>query len=208
MTLNMPAMKAYLARKDHRSLATLPGVALALNDRNRPAALGYCDTPRVFELLYPYVLDVWHGDGAAQRKRRRSIWTRPSGRRPRRSGPTCGPTSPPCERTPHGLQLTCRYCLPTGGANGPLYLIVTSTLGGVVKYALPLVPSISQRSAGQSESPRGRSDSCRPGRGTECLALALAVGSSTEFPRCPGARTLTNHQQPQRWHRPTAACRP
>ena len=53
MTLSMPAMKAYLARKNHRSLAAVPGVALALNDRNRPAALGYCDTPRVFELLYP-----------------------------------------------------------------------------------------------------------------------------------------------------------
>ena len=33
----------------------VPGVARALNDPNRPAALGYCDTPRVFELLYPLV---------------------------------------------------------------------------------------------------------------------------------------------------------
>ena len=35
------------------------------------------------------------------------------------------------QRTPHGLQLTCRYSLPTGGANGPLWLIGLSALGMV-----------------------------------------------------------------------------
>ncbi len=55
MTLSMPAMKAYLLRKNHRSLAAVPSVAPALNGPNRPAALLYCDTPRVFELLYPLV---------------------------------------------------------------------------------------------------------------------------------------------------------
>ena len=97
MTLSMPAMKAYLVRKNHRSLATLPGVTLALNDPNGPAALGYCDTPRVFELLYPLVSTyAGYGLTAFGCEARRTTWIRPSGRRPRRSGPTCGPTSPPC----------------------------------------------------------------------------------------------------------------
>ena len=97
MTLSMPAMKAYLVRKNHRSLATLPGVTLALNDPNGPAALGYCDTPRVFELLYPLVSTyAGYGLTAFGCEARGTIWIRPSGRRPRRSGPTCGPTSPPC----------------------------------------------------------------------------------------------------------------
>ena len=87
MTLNMPAMKAYLTRKDHRSLATLPGVALALNDQNRPVALGYCDMPRA--VRFALSVGVRFMATAMRRRRhsrRRSIWIRPSGRRPRRFG--------------------------------------------------------------------------------------------------------------------------
>ena len=73
MTLNMPAMKAYLARKNHRSLATLPGVALALNDQNRPVALGYCNMPKLFDLLYPLLsLCATAMAGAAQQGEDRS----------------------------------------------------------------------------------------------------------------------------------------
>ena len=124
MTLNMPAMKAYLTRQDHRSLATLPGVALALNDRSRPMALGYCNMPEFFDVLYPWCSRSVPRRWRARCRRRRSIWIRPSGRRPRRSGVTCGPKSRPSQRTPHGLQLTCRYSLPTGGVSGPLVLFL------------------------------------------------------------------------------------
>ena len=33
------------------------------------------------------------------------------------------------ERTPQGLEITCRYCLPSGGVNGPLWTIVLTSVG-------------------------------------------------------------------------------
>jgi hypothetical protein len=140
MTLNMPAMKAYLVRKNHRSLATLPGVALALNDQNRPVALGYCDTPKLFDLAYPlFSLYANMGVTAAQSASRKFDLD-----------PTFWPSAPAIrshlrpeittlQRTPHGLELTCRYCLPTGGANGPLCLLAMGTLGSFLTK--PYVPT-------------------------------------------------------------------
>ena len=136
MTLNMPAMKAYLARKDHRSLATLPGVALALNDQNRPVALGYCDTPRLFDFALSVVLALCHGGarrGAAGEDRSGSDLL------------AVGPGDPVSlaarhhhpQRTPHGLQLTCRYCLPTGGANGLFWLVGLQSLGNSANSGMP-----------------------------------------------------------------------
>ena len=121
MTLNMPAMKAYLSRKEHRSLATLPSVKRALNDSNRPVALGYCDTPRLFNFLYP-VFSLYAGMGASAAQKLGvdldpTFWpSAPAIRRHLR------PDITTVERTPQGLQLTCRYSLPTGGASGPLWL--------------------------------------------------------------------------------------
>ena len=63
ITLSMSAMKAYLVRKDHRSLATLASVKAALNGPDRLAALCYCDTPRLFNVLYP-VFSFYAGMGA------------------------------------------------------------------------------------------------------------------------------------------------
>ncbi len=128
MTLNMPAMKAYLTRKDGRSLATLPGVARTLNDGNRPACLWYCDTPRLFDFCYP-LLSFYASAGAAAVQQQANVDL----------NPTFWPSAPAIrrhlrpdiatvERTPHGLQLTCRYCLPTGGATGPLCLYGMQTL--------------------------------------------------------------------------------
>jgi hypothetical protein len=122
MTLNMPAMKAYLARKDHRSLATQPGVAVALNERNRPVALGYCDTPRLFDFFYPLVSLYSSAGAAAAHEAKIDL------------DPTFWPSAPAIrshlrpeittvERTPHGLQLTSRYSLPTGSLNLPFWLL-------------------------------------------------------------------------------------
>ena len=138
MTLNMPAMKAYLLRKEHRSLATLPGVARALNAPNPPAALGYCDTPRVFEFLYPLFCVYGMGGASAAQEAKIDL------------DPTFWPSSPAIrphlqpdittlERTPLGLQLTCRYCLPTGGANGPAALILMEAMGSSLDWRRPLL---------------------------------------------------------------------
>ncbi len=141
MTLNMPALKAYLTRKDHRSLATLPGVALALNDQNRPVALGYCNMPELFDSLYPWcsLLATAIAGGAQQAKidLEPTFWpSAPAIRSHLRPEITC------VERTPHGLQLTCRYSLPTGGANGPLWLIGLSALGSQCSHVAVSAPPL------------------------------------------------------------------
>ena len=121
MTLNMPAMKAYLTRKDHHSLAAQPGVKLALSEPNGPVALGYCDTPKLFDVLYPmFSCAAIAGASAAQNSKLDldpTYWpSAPSIRRHLR------PDITTVERSPHGLKLTCRYSLPTGGATGLVWL--------------------------------------------------------------------------------------
>jgi hypothetical protein len=129
MTLNMPAMKAYLTRKDHQSLATLPGVKLALGQPNAPLALAYFDTPRLFDVLYPMLSCVAVAGASAAQQSKLDL------------DPTYWPSAPSIrshlrpdittvERTAHGLQLTCRYSLPAGGATGPLCLVGLDMLGG------------------------------------------------------------------------------
>jgi len=122
MTLNMPAMKAYLIRKEHRSLATLASVQSALNGPDRPMALGYCDTPRLFDLLYPvFSLYASLGSAAVQKTGVELDPTfSPSAPALR---PHLSPDITTLKRTPHGLELTCHYCLPTGGVNGPLWIV-------------------------------------------------------------------------------------
>jgi hypothetical protein len=139
MTLSMPAMKAYLVRKNHCSLATLPGVTLALNDPNGPAALGYCDTPRVFELLYPLV-STYAGYGltafgaqSAKNDLDPTFWPSSAAIRPH-----LRPDVTTLRRSPQGLELTCRYCLPSGGVNAPLGVIVLGTLETFFGHGLPL----------------------------------------------------------------------
>jgi hypothetical protein len=148
MTLNLPAMKAYLARKNHRSLATLPGVQLALNDPNRPAALCYCDTPRLFDVFYPMAsVCAIAISGAAQKANidlEPTYWPSAVALRPH-----LRPDITTVERTPQGLQLTCRYCLPTGGANGPVMLVGLSLLASGARLPLSL-PGIDSTSTSDS----------------------------------------------------------
>ena len=127
-TLNMPAMKAYLSRRDHHSLATQPGVKLALADAHPQAALGYCDTPRLFDFLYPMISAVGVAGTSAGEPfglgLKPTYW--PSASSIRRH---LRPDITTLERTPSGLQLTCRYCLPSGGANGILAMMALGAIG-------------------------------------------------------------------------------
>ena len=167
MTLNMPAMKAYLARKDHRSLAALPGVALALGDAHRPMALGYCDTPRLFDFFYPLV-SVYASTGAFVAQEANldldpTFWpSAPSIRAHLR------PDITTLERTPQGVQLTCRYCFPTGGASGPLWLIASGVLGAMANNSAPFSspPAIAPSSSGE----------CKPA--TDCGAQPTPASAS------------------------------
>jgi len=139
ITLNMPAMKAYLTRKNHRSLATLPGVALALNNPNRPVALDYCDSPKLFDFVYPLLTFCATGMAGAAHQTKIDL------------DPTFWPSAPAIrrhlrpdittvQRTPHGLQLTSRYSLPTGGTTGPLWMIGLGVLGNCSNPLMPFAP--------------------------------------------------------------------
>ncbi|MBN1589356.1 MAG: hypothetical protein JW888_07570 [Pirellulales bacterium] len=49
-------IKAYLSRgEDFKSLATVPRAADALSSPAGPVAIGYCDTRKVFDVVYPFV---------------------------------------------------------------------------------------------------------------------------------------------------------
>jgi hypothetical protein len=135
ITLNMPSMKAYLTRKDHRSLATQPGVALALKNGNRPACLWYCDAPRMFDFCYPVVSFYASLYAGAAHQANIDL------------DPTFWPSAPSIrahlrpdittvERTPHGLQLTSHYCLPSGG-NGIVWLYGLAALGNAAAMQMP-----------------------------------------------------------------------
>jgi hypothetical protein len=181
MTLNMPAMKAYLARKDHRSLATQPGVVLALGDQNRPAALGYCDTPRLFDFFYP-LISVYGSAGAAAAHQAKIDLD-----------PTFWPSAPAIrthlrpdittlERTPHGLQVTCRYSLPTGELDWPLWMLSLGSAGSNVTGfdvtdLADLLPQLSSMTLGKpAEAPRAIAQSTPPANGPSGTAPAAASG--------------------------------
>jgi hypothetical protein len=133
MTLNMPAMKAYLTRKNHHSLAELPAVALALRDATGPVSLWYCDTPKLFDFCYPLI--SFYGTGAAGMAHRAKIDLEP----------TYWPSAPAIrahlqpdittvQRTPAGLQVTSRYSVPWDAANG----LVALGLSGIAQsFAAP-----------------------------------------------------------------------
>jgi hypothetical protein len=138
-TLSVPAMKAYLTHKKRRSLATQTSVKLALHDVSPPAALGYCDTPRLFNLLYP-VFSHYSGMGAEVAENMGvnidpTFWPSAPAIRPHLS-----PDVTTLKRTPHGLELTCRYCLPTGGINGPLWFVGFYNAAFAASMMSPFMP--------------------------------------------------------------------
>jgi hypothetical protein len=134
LTLNMPAMKAYLLRKEHRSLAEVSEVRAALTGPEGPAALCYCDTPRLFDVLYP-MFSVYANMGAMAAQKAGldldpTFWPSAAAIRPHLKRDVAA-----LRRTPHGLELVCRYCLPTGGVNGPLWLVGTSAGAQTIAFA-------------------------------------------------------------------------
>jgi hypothetical protein len=121
VALNPHNVKAYLSRREHKSLATVPEVAEVLSGPDRPVMVGYCDTPKLFELFYPlvsmYAPAICALADGAKIDLDPSFWP---------SAPSIAPhlrrDVTTLERTRHGIQITCRYCLPTGGVTGPLWM--------------------------------------------------------------------------------------
>jgi hypothetical protein len=131
LALNAHNIKAYLARRDHQPLSVAPEVAQAMGARQGPAMLLYCDTPKLFELAYPLVsmgAQAFAGGlGGMWADMGLEFWpSAPSIRRHLR------PDVSTVQRTPQGIQITCRYCLPTGGMTGPLLLYAPMSCAALI----------------------------------------------------------------------------
>ena len=113
-------VKAYLSRDaKYRSLATSPEVAAALKAGDGPLVLGYCDTPKLFELVYPFVPMI--GQVILSELRREGIDMNvamiPSAKA---IAPHLTPGVMSVRRTKAGIEMSSRQTLPGGGAMLPL----------------------------------------------------------------------------------------
>jgi hypothetical protein len=104
-------IKAYLARgNDYQSLAAAPEVARQFSGASSPAMLGCLDTPRIFELLYPFAPLVLQGlKGSGLDFDVSLLPSAPSIRRHLR------PELAVLRRTPAGIEQTTYECLPEAG---------------------------------------------------------------------------------------------
>ena len=115
-------VKAYLLRKANaRSLATVPEVAAAFKEGDEPLILAYCDTPKLFELIYPFVPMIAQTASAELRRAGFDVDVSvlPSARA---IGPHLRPGVATVRRTKTGIELTERKTLPGGslGASAPV----------------------------------------------------------------------------------------
>jgi hypothetical protein len=111
LSLTPQNIKAYLARgDDYQSLAAAPEVARQFSAASSPAMLGYLDTPRIFELFYPFAPMVVE----ALRQERQDLDTSllPSAPAIRRH---LRPEMAVLRRTPAGIEQTTYECLPEAG---------------------------------------------------------------------------------------------
>jgi hypothetical protein len=194
MTFGMPAMKAYLSRQDHHSLAAQPGVALALGDAHPPAAMCFCDTPRLFDFIYPMIAAA--GDAGSSAGEQLGIDLKPTFLpSPPAIRRHLRPDITTLERTSNGLQLTCRYCLPSGGATGVLAIAALGAVGGnspvkeMPTWSLfrgdPAVPPSSTTLPQALPAP---APSCEPAVGATSAPLAacpLVASDGKAYPTAP-----------------------
>ena len=119
-------VKAYLSRPtDHKSLATLPEAAREIEASHGPVLFGYCDLPKMFEQVYPFVMlfsssfidNLCEGKGGINAG---ILPSAPAISRHLR----CGVTT--IRRTKHGIEVTNHYSLPGVGAPTPMALFLAS----------------------------------------------------------------------------------
>jgi hypothetical protein len=186
-TLNMPAMKAYLSRKKHRSLATLPGVALALKNHNGPVGLYYCNSPKMFDFCYP-IVSAYMPFLAAMAQQSGidldpSFWpSAPSIRAHLR------PDITTVERTPSGLQVTSRYSLPGQSVGFPLFLNTVPSMamlpfyyGDSFRRASSSMPGTQPEPNAQGAPPPGFNPYGAPAAGDVPNPYSKAPESPAEF---------------------------
>jgi hypothetical protein len=112
LSLTPQNIKAYLARgDDFQSLAAVPQVTQQFSAASSPAMLGYLDTPRLFELLYPFAPVV---AGALKESTGLDfdVSLLPSAPAIRRH---LRPEMAVMRRTPTGIEQTTYECLPEAG---------------------------------------------------------------------------------------------
>ncbi len=135
LSLTPQNIKAYLARgDDYQSLAAAPQAARQFSAASSPAMLGYLDTPRVFELLYPFAPMV---AGALKESGLDfDVSLLPSAPAIRRH---LRPEMAVLRRSPAGIEQTTYECLPEAGIGAAVVagLVLAS---GVLDAENPPVP--------------------------------------------------------------------
>ncbi|MGA2067188.1 MAG: DUF1559 domain-containing protein [Thermoguttaceae bacterium] len=126
MALTPQNVKAYLSRQGHKPLATAPEVARVLPASGGPVVVAYVDTPKLFEMLYPFVsmyasayasaIDIELG-GAKLGLDAAFLPSAPAIARHLRATVTT------LERNEHGIQTTCYSSFPADGIGAPLALL-------------------------------------------------------------------------------------
>jgi hypothetical protein len=143
LSLTPQNVKAYLARgDDYQSLAAAPQVAQQFSAASSSAMLGYLDTPRVFELLYPFAPIVAKALQEFDLDLDVSLFpSAPAIRRHLR------PEMAVLRRTPAGIEQTTYECLPEAGIGAAVVAGLVLASGALdsedtpVPLAAPATPS-------------------------------------------------------------------
>jgi hypothetical protein len=136
-SLSPQNIKAYLTRGGgHESISRLPPVAQLVSGDSRPALMAYGDSPRVFELLYPWLMMYGPAITAGLRTSNpeADLSLMPSGAAISRH---LGPSVAVLRRTEHGIEFVSRGTIPLPSVTAHLALWALSGLGG-----LPMFPMI------------------------------------------------------------------
>jgi hypothetical protein len=148
LSLTPQNIKAYLARgDDYQSLAVAPQAARQFSAAACPAMLGYLDTPRLFELLYPFapmVVESLKGAGLDF-----DVALLPSSPAIRRH---LQPEVAVLRRTPAGIEQTTYECLPEAGI-GAAVVAGWVLGGGALDAENPPPPAVSVPAAPSSGPP-------------------------------------------------------
>jgi hypothetical protein len=208
MALSPHNVKAYLSRREHKSLATAPEVARVLGLSGGPVMIGYTDAPKLFELFYPLVsmyvpAIVGIFDGPLSELGLPSSPDTPSGKLDLLSfwpsAPSISrhlrPEVTTLQRTARGIEITCHYSFPTGGVNVPAFCLLgaglspgLSPLVVFLPDLLPAAPEVSKPGDASEKALEPPGDSTKEGRppvGKPVVPPAAGPAKATQSPPVP-----------------------
>ncbi len=145
-------VKAYLSRgKEAGSIADVPQVAKLLAGDNGPLALSYIDTPKLFELIYPFV--PMFGQMIAGELQREGIDVDISILPSAKSiGKHLRPSVTAVRRNEAGIEIVSHQSLPGGGLLGSPLMMLPRMMFGMARSSAPMVREVFPEEAMPVES--------------------------------------------------------